>query len=238
MKYILNSFGVLLLLTICACSSVYVESPRNASVDSDVYFLDGTLFYNGSITSAKNNEAFDLIERNNVESLFINSPGGDVESAIQLSSRVRLHKIDVHIEEFCASSCANYVVPAAKRVFLSKNAILLWHGSSYQDDASESVLSGDEDYKKWRELESKFFSEVGVSPLVTVCGIDQISLTDKALNFLSIKKLAGFTYSLEDLRKFGLNNVAIKESGWSPEYEYKGMKIVKVNYCNDVSWEY
>ncbi len=238
MNYTSKICSSILPLILCSCSTVQNNAQQKLAIADEVYFQEGKVFYIGSITSQKTETALELFDTHKVNSFFITSPGGNVDSAIQLAYRLHSDKVDVHIGKICASSCANYIVPAAAKVFLSKNSLLLWHGSSYQDDVSRQVLENNENYVHWRKLESDFFSAVGITPLVTVCGIDQVTLMDKTLNMLQIKKLAGFTYSLDDLRKFGMNNLITKDGEWTPDYNYNNMKIVTAQYCANVSWKY
>ena len=60
--------------------------------------------------------------------LEITSPGGPVDIAIAASYLVALQKWDVVVRGVCASSCANYVVPAARRLTVLPYSVIFTHG--------------------------------------------------------------------------------------------------------------
>lgn len=222
-----------------ACASTE-NTQVKSQPEHDVYMDAGNLFFNGSITAEKTKVALTLFDEHKPQAFYISSPGGDVESAIELAYKVRAEKVAVHIGKVCASSCANYILPAAEKAFLGKDSILVWHGSSYQDDLSKRMRENGENsdfIASWRKLESDFYSAVGVSPLITVCGVDQVSLSDKFSHLFQIKKIAGFTYSLEDIKKFGVNNIYLKDDVWQGTPSNSRMNIIKANYCDSVSWQ-
>lgn len=66
--------------------------------------------------------------------LTIDSPGGDVAAGILLGEWVSEHELDVVVEGICASSCANYVLPAARRKAITAGALVVWHGGAHQAD--------------------------------------------------------------------------------------------------------
>ncbi len=235
-KLFLTSIRFVVLVLVASCSSYNVESVHDEA-SRQVYFKDGVLYYYGSINKEKNVIAFDVLTGNKVEKVFMSSPGGLVSDAIQLAYRLHREQLDLQIGALCASSCANYIMPAARHVYLDKDSVLLWHGSSFQDDISEKVRDNNAVYVEWRKEENKFFSDIGISPLITVCGIENVSMLDEVLNLLYINKLAGFTYSIEDMKNFGIENI-ISPDNWTPKTEYNGMKIVTASYCEQVSWAF
>ena len=60
--------------------------------------------------------------------LAIRSPGGEVNTGMALGTWVHAHRLTVKVMEFCLSSCANYVFPAAPQKIVSNVAVVGFHG--------------------------------------------------------------------------------------------------------------
>ncbi|MDW6020006.1 hypothetical protein SBW85_20080 [Vibrio plantisponsor] len=59
------------------------------------------------------------IARNNekpITKLIITSPGGDIAAGIEFGYFIREHNVDVDVRKLCFSACANYILPAAKKL--------------------------------------------------------------------------------------------------------------------------
>ena len=71
-----------------------------------------------------------------VDELRITSGGGDAWVTLELARALR-GKLDlIVVEGLCASSCANYLVPAAQRVRIEPGSYVLLHGSLSHRDAT------------------------------------------------------------------------------------------------------
>lgn len=231
---------IALCVTLQACSSVPENTASLHDYDNapEVYVDGSTLYYVAEISEEHNKKAFELAESNQLTALYIDSPGGEVQQGMALARLVMNESLDVHVGPLCFSSCANYVLAAGNQVYLQPNSILGWHGSSYQPDVSKILKSAPEDYvTTWRKTEKAFFTEVEVSSLVTVCGFDSASLMDNWLHALGIVPIGGFTYSLDQLRAFGFNNIVAPAEGWNPPTSIYGKKIVQGEYCESVNWD-
>lgn len=236
MRYISSVISFAVIFFISSCSSLN-DNQINSKVNG-VYYEDGLVSYIGPIEDKKNIIAFGLFESKDIVGFKISSPGGGVNSGIALANKLRALGIDVYIGKLCASSCANYIIPAARNVIVDYDSTIIWHGSSFQEDASIHFLNGEEEYIAWRNLEIDFFNRVGVSPLLTVCGIDQVSFFDNLLHNLNFRKIAGFTYDIEELKKFGLNNISLKDGNWKKASVYNGMRVKNSKFCSELSWRY
>jgi hypothetical protein len=64
-----------------------------------------------------------------IAELRITSKGGAVGIALALANRYRGHIDLVIVEGMCVSSCANYFLPAAKRLRVAERSYVLLHGS-------------------------------------------------------------------------------------------------------------
>ncbi len=53
--------------------------------------------------------------------IVINSPGGEVEAAMKIARHLSRNDVLTIIHGSCSSSCVNYILPAASKLFLEKN---------------------------------------------------------------------------------------------------------------------
>jgi len=64
-----------------------------------------------------------------IDTLIINSIGGDVEASRAIGYRIGEHPRRIIVEKFCLSACGNYFIPAAQSVDLEYGAVIGLHGS-------------------------------------------------------------------------------------------------------------
>ena len=84
------------------------------------------LVYEGPISAKNNERAITLYEAavDKPSTLVITSGGGNVDLGMDLGEFILEHDLDVKVNTFCFSSCANYVFTAGKNKWLGENAIL------------------------------------------------------------------------------------------------------------------
>jgi hypothetical protein len=97
------------------------ESGVTTSADGLVVCLVGTI-------TAKVAADVERLDRP-ISKLIVNSNGGDVRSAMLIGRRLHKDQTVLEIRGICFSSCANYLVPAAKAVLVRKDAFIAMHGS-------------------------------------------------------------------------------------------------------------
>lgn len=61
--------------------------------------------------------------------LKVHSPGGESEEGILLGRFIHARQMDLEIDRGCASSCANYMFPAARHKTIPPGAVLAYHGT-------------------------------------------------------------------------------------------------------------
>lgn len=61
--------------------------------------------------------------------LVLNSPGGDVATALDIAARFEGRGLEMRVEGECNSSCANYFLPLARRIVVEPGAVVMLHGS-------------------------------------------------------------------------------------------------------------
>lgn len=197
------------------------KSYSDKNVDEPkVYTSDHKIFYSGYITESGLKKVH-AQSNTRISTLVIKSRGGDIVPGMKLGELVFDKKWNVQVQDYCFSSCANYIFPAGNTKYLSKNSQLGWHGGATQP-VDEDVIPKD---KKGREIfiktftelfevETKFFQKIKVNQLSTVYGI-------MALNHLNMLKAhdtncIGWSYSIDALAAFGINNVVLIDGEWDP----------------------
>lgn len=136
--------------------------------------------------------------------VIVDSPGGAVESALDMAELMRARGMSIYVRGLCASSCANYLFVAAKLKVLGPDAIVGWHGSP----ASEHIGGLDELKPPERaraaailrglaRKERDLFARLGLDPRMLCAG-------DK-----SIEKAGavGWTMPIHSMARFGVRSV-------------------------------
>ena len=150
--------------------------------------------------------------------------------------------IDVVVDNWCFSSCANYIFTAAKNKTIKAGAIVGWHGSGTanrihhpkewidsrgsseletyaQRVARSGIAPTDEGRMEFIEdlkddipievmEEREFLEEIGVSVEVMVYGI-----LPEPYKKWSVSGNLGWAFSIEDMAKFGIDNVTYEGEG-------------------------
>ncbi len=141
----------------------------------------GTASYRGDIDADANRDFFEDVAGRPVTELVITSMGGSVEAAIALGRWVNERGMDVVVEAYCLSACANYVFPAGRHKVIRPGAVVAWHGSyrhlvetgQWRDDARARMARHGEDEatagararaaaRRLAALEDDFFEHIGV----------------------------------------------------------------------------
>jgi hypothetical protein len=194
---------------------------------------DDQVKYVGEMTDA----GFVALERltrgRKIQTLVIDSAGGEIVTSMDFGDWVANRKVDVVVERLCLSSCANYIFPAARTKLIQPGAVVAWHGSARQRDLmvelSQTIderveklgLSADAkerkraqmrrataDYLRGAQLrQDAFFSRIGVDEYVTRIGNEEYHVD--GLYYLSV----------EDMARFGITNVRAPD-----EYEQTDLR--------------
>lgn len=181
-------------------------------------FTEDKILHFGKIdkTTAKKFKNYLTSSGNNKKTLFISSQGGDMESALDISDLILSNEIDVNIQDYCLSACANYILPAAHRATIGKDSILGWHGSLQARQIringnftnSHEFAQKNSSFARLQARESAFYKKVNVSEKLPICGLDQI---DEKSN----PNILVYYYKSNDLKSFGLRNIYFEdEAAW------------------------
>jgi hypothetical protein len=129
---------------------------------------------------------------------------------------VAKHRLTVIVDEYCVSSCANYLFTAGARRIITQGSVVVWHGNAFQkigrefDQCGRTVSSFDgspwspadiaertsdaDGIAQRRAEDLAFFKEVGVNDYITRAGQEPVFY-------------GNFTMTVSDMAKFGLVNV-------------------------------
>ena len=178
-----------------------------------------------------------------VRTFVVNSLGGDTASGRSIGSWIYENGLDVEVDAICFSSCANYIFPAGALKTIRANSFVGWHGSETQydviaqsvpdqsgddlertalrkallpalpDGSSSAIIEKAVDQQivfanKSREDEAEFFAHIGVSGEFTLH-----ALRPGNIDRWRKSGSAGWTYSLQDMQRFGLGSVSFLGDG-------------------------
>ena len=201
---------ILCLLCLKACSSIgYSRDIREVEA--------GVFLFKSAIDPESVNHLIRIIRKspNKATTLIVNSGGGDAESGLKLGGYIADKQLNIIVREFCASSCANYLLTAGKSVLVEKDALIGWHGGSLQAVYVKNSLNSLP--FTWYAKERRFFEKTGVNQTITILGIMP------ALNTLRDADL--YSYDIKTLKALGLN---IEFESEQIEHNSNGDKKVQI----------
>jgi hypothetical protein len=206
------------------------------NVSARVFIESDSLVYQGEISEQNNRDAFTFFQEANVKPsvLVITSGGGNIDLGMDLGEFVLKHKLDVRVDTFCFSSCANYVFTAGNNKWLGEKAILGWHGDAasayWRDsdiDAMVSHLEGEQKEAQWQLLRRYYDEVIEASVLREKQFFERIS-TDQALLTIGLskecvkaavqQKARGWTLTPSLLAKMGVANIKFISKPWFPKH--------------------
>lgn len=134
----------------------------------EVFVTEGTICIKGAIEE----DAVGLVRRGfeefeGVDIIVVNSLGGSVEANLSIAETIIEHETSLIVDSYCLSSCANYLLPAAKYRYLLNDSIIGWHGgpprtlgelvdmilwSEPQKDWNEAFALAEQDFLKMQKF--------------------------------------------------------------------------------------
>jgi len=178
-----------------------------------------------------------------VRRFMINSLGGDTNTGRVIGRWINDQSLEVVIDAICFSSCANYIFPAGTSRAILADSFVGWHGSETQYDiialsmpgqsgddlerqalrtalvpalpegASSDVIDRAVDQQVAladisQQDEADYFAAIGISGEFTLHG-----LRPGAIDSWRESGRAGWTYTLDDMERFGLGPVRFLGDG-------------------------
>jgi hypothetical protein len=250
------------LIVLLGCASAAGARPAGetpaldvTNVVTKVRLTAQRIEYSGLITREANAGVFELYESADPkpQALLIESQGGSAAAGMELGSWLREHDLQVQIDTYCFSSCANYVFPSGRSRLLAAHASLMWHGGVTQRITPEELagvleetltgLSEEERQQLLRKYsrdalmqelqqslvtlvahETSFFQELGVDQRITTLGHLYERELLKGPDFYM-----GWDFSIADMARLGIRDVRIKDgAAWEPVFPVRGQKIYRI----------
>lgn len=141
------------LLSLC----VWPQEAHGAARPPCALATDGVLLLRGE-TDDRMLQCLKAIETAPVTTVVIDSPGGPVGSAIPIADIIQRWRAAVIVRGACNSSCANYILPVARRVTLEPGAVVMIHGSVDENALARGVR------RDLFDLQQAFTARNGVHP--------------------------------------------------------------------------
>lgn len=87
-----------------------------------------------------------LDKEKNIKVVFIDSPGGFVDSAIEIATIIRKRQLDLVVDGRCLSACANFIFPSAMHKVVLPGSFVGIHEQSisYTDNGVLKITSGND----------------------------------------------------------------------------------------------
>ena len=161
--------GKRFLTTVLASLSLWLAMLGDASgseAAGDGVYVDGEwLVYRGELSAELNQAASELLLASpGLRGLKVNSPGGPVDLGMDLGEWMLDAGLDVYIDGYCHSSCANYVFLAGANKILSADAVVGWHGSTRQWSDAEDMCGVPENRLDARIAHRECVARAGDAP--------------------------------------------------------------------------
>lgn len=158
-------------VAICLC---LMASVNNMAYAEWGRVSDSTVRLSGDIQKG-DFEKYLQIVKTGYSKLELQSFGGVPLTALKIAEDIAKRNVEVVIDGYCFSACANYLALAGKRLTVRCDSLLGWHGSPTNESDEEalrnSIAQGHPKelttiYVKWisefRDREQRFFKAVGV----------------------------------------------------------------------------
>lgn len=167
------------------------------------------------------------LARGGLKMLVIRSNGGYVEAGQAIGHLIHSAKLVVSVDEYCVSSCANYIFTAGSSRIIPNGAYVVWHGNAFQKDGREfdqcartiSSLDGlpwlpeeveerkadTAGIQRRRTQDLNFFSTVGVNEYIARAGQEP-------------KNYGNFTMTEASMRRLGLQRIEAPKNYGTPAY--------------------
>jgi hypothetical protein len=120
-------------------------------------------------------EKYRQVSKSGYTKLIVQSAGGFPLIALKIAQDIRQREVEVVVDSYCFSACANYLALAGKRLTVPCEALLGWHGSptlESREELRKRAIANSypeeliEKYWQWLSTfatdEQKFYDQIGV----------------------------------------------------------------------------
>jgi ATP-dependent protease ClpP protease subunit len=249
--------ALLLALASAASASTIADAPALdvTNIVTKIRLTADRIEYSGLITHEANAGVLELYQSADPkpQALLIESQGGSADAGMELGAWLFENGLQVQIDTYCFSSCANYVFPAGRTKLLAPHASLMWHGGVTQPITPEELaaaldetLAGfpEEERRQLLEAHSRdelmqqlqqsltaivarethFFRKLGVDQRITTLG----HLYEREL-LKGGGYYMGWDFSLDDMARLGVHDISIEGgAAWEPVFPVRGQRIYRI----------
>lgn len=207
--------------------------------ETTVNLKENTVIYHGKLSPSANQKLLSILKngKSKVEWLSITSKGGEINHGMDLGDIVHDYDLKLEVNEYCLSSCANYVFSAANHHRISNHAVIGFHGGTtgmekeitsfidaLPEEERELTKQSLEKYMKSAVIrERNFFEKIGVDQRITTLG-----QSSDYKEFAEKEDFIGWYYSLEGLATLGVYNIDVVNPPWSYQHLSEKTKFFKV----------
>jgi hypothetical protein len=144
--------------------------------------------------------------------IVVNSTGGSARSSLVIGRKILESNMTVIVSNMCASSCANYIFLAGHKKYVSKGAVLIWHGGPKRSNMPKYDYINDIEYrnaaiKVWNEISdqtSEFIAQIGIDGRFIFLNPDKCEIIQKK-NWSISKIILEQIYKVEGILFFDQN---------------------------------
>lgn len=154
----------LIFSTIAAC--VMLSSCSSAASKGATFRIIGRIDNDLLIRFISGIDKFDRIS--------ITSEGEDIVAASKIARLVKERNIDVDVVRYCLSACSQMILPAARSIYIERDAIVAMHNSPLTLGYLLKVSGFErysQKYEKLVSIENSFYSDLGVDANFLINGI-------------------------------------------------------------------
>lgn len=218
---------------------IYLSCVSAQGSETTVNLKENTVIYHGKLSPSANQKLLSILKngKSKVEWLSITSEGGEINHGMDLGDIVHDYDLKLEVNEYCLSSCANYVFSAANHHRISNHAVIGFHGGTtgmekeiisfidaMPEEERESTKQNLEKYMKSAVIrERKFFEKISVDQEITTLG-----QSSEYKKFAEKEDFVGWYYSLEGLATLGVSNIDVVNPPWSYQHLSEKAKFFKV----------
>lgn len=189
---------------------------------------DGYISYSGLLRVNKQ-----LSENPSVKLIKVDSLGGVTSLGLCFGELIYKNKLDVEVKNRVYSSAANYIFVAGRNKYISKNALIGFHGGEAstqfydleknKDVKSENSIT-ESSNNATKEWESEFYKKLGLNIRLVTAG--------QETGFAKLNQV-GWTYTLDAFEYLGVNGIKLSDGVWDINTKYsesKNLFVIDKNY--------
>lgn len=114
---------------ILVCLALLFNAQANAEPEFELHREQDTVIFKGKIGNASAHALLEQIH-SGASLIVISSEGGSVKDALEVANAIRRYQVALQVQDYCFSSCANYLFLAASQKKLMPGSVLGFHGGA------------------------------------------------------------------------------------------------------------